>query len=151
MIRRTVQPGLLLLMAALLATAGCVPHMPGAPQTPPVQPPLADSSWVLEALGQPGSLRPALETTEVTLTFSGQSEATGNAGCNSFGGSYTSDLSGGLQFAELVHTEMYCIEPGVMEQEKAFLDALAAAEQYEFVDGRLQVSGGGMVLVLSQS
>jgi heat shock protein HslJ len=41
--------------------------------------------------------------------------------------------------------------PGLMDQEQALLDTLATAEQYEIVDGKLRISGGGKLLVFSQA
>jgi len=143
--RRILLPTML---AALSATTGCFPHMP---VTPDVQPSLENTAWVLQSLGQPGNLTPALENIEVTLVFSGDSQAGGNGGCNAYGGSYQSDTDGSLSFTDLFHTEMYCMEPGVMDQEQLFLDALLAAERYEVVDGTLHITGDGMVLALSQN
>lgn len=148
---RTARVGLLTILVALLAVAGCVPQMPGTPATPGIQPPLAGTEWVLAELGQQGNLKPVLAGRDVTLRFTGDSQATGNAGCNGYGGSYASDRDGTLSFTDLFHTEMYCIEPGIMDQEQAFLDALAGAEQYEVVDGMLRISGGGKLLVLART
>ena len=142
---------LLAALAAFPVLAGCTPEMPGTPTTPPLQPPLVDTSWLLESLGRPGDLHPALEGTEVTLSFSGDAEAMGSAGCNGYGGSYTSDRDGALSFTDIFHTEMYCMQPGVMDQEQEFLDALAAAERYEVLDGKLRITGGGNLLVLVKS
>ncbi len=142
--------GLLATMAALVTIAGCSPGMPGIPQPPPGQPPLADTSWVLEAYGDPGDLSAVLPGTEVTITFDGHTEAAGVAGCNSYGGTYTSSLDGALEFEELIQTEMYCLEPGVMDQEAAFMEALRFAQQYEYVNAQLHITGGGGLLVFSR-
>jgi len=147
---RTTSVGLLTILVTLLAVVGCVPQMPGTPTLPPLRPPLEDTSWSLDTLGQPGNMRPALSNREVTLSFSGDSQATGNAGCNSYGGAYESSLDGTLSFSDLFHTEMYCVEPGLMDQEQDFLDALSVAERYEIVDGALHISGGGTLLVLAR-
>lgn len=136
------------LIAALLAITGCSPQAPG---TPNLQLSLDDTAWVLRFLGEPGNLSPALDTTEVTLVFSGDSQAGGNGGCNAYGGSYQSDTDGSLSFADLFHTEMYCTEPGVMDQEQLFLEALQGAAQYEVVDDTLRISGDGVLLELSRS
>jgi heat shock protein HslJ len=148
--RRTMRVALLTILAALPSVAGCIPGMPGVPQ-PTIQPPLVDTSWTLESLGPEGNQRSVLAGSEVTLSFTGDSEASGNAGCNSYGGTYESGLNGTLSFTELFHTEMYCMTPGLMDQEQAYLDALVAAERYVYVDGALHISGGGMLLVFSQA
>ncbi len=142
--------GLPAVMAALLVIAACSPRVPGIPQPPPGQPPLADTSWVLEAYGEPGNLSAVLPGTEVTIAFDGHTEVVGLAGCNSYGGTYTSSLDGTLEFGELIQTEMYCLEPGVMDQEVAFMDALRFAQQYEYVNAQLHITGGGGLLVFSR-
>jgi len=135
--------GLLLVLLALPALAGCAAE--------PVQPALNDTGWVLAEWGKPGNLRPAVEGRDVTLAFSGDKHASGNAGCNGWGGSCSIARKGTIRFSEIIHTEMYCVEPGVMEQEQFFLDALLAAERYELVDGKLHITGDGMMLVLERS
>jgi len=137
--------GLLFALVATLALAAC------APEGPDVEPALDDTEWVLEDLGQPGNLRPALEDSVVTLTFSGDTHATGNAGCNGWGASCSISRSGAITFAEIIHTEMYCMEPGIMEQEQFFLDALLGAERYEVVDDKLHITGSNGTLVLSRT
>jgi heat shock protein HslJ len=63
-----------------------------------------------------------------TLRLSaGDRRAAGNGGCNRFGGTYTLEGSG-LRFGPLASTKMFC--EGVIEQEQAFLGALAAATGY---------------------
>lgn len=113
-------------------------------------PPLAGTTWLLESLAPGGSLRPALTTAEVTLTFSDDGRVSGNAGCNSFFGQYASTTDGTLSVSGLGSTKMFCHEPGVMQQEQDFLTALAQAERYEVINGRLTITGGntGLVLVL---
>ncbi len=148
---RTVQFGLLTAVAILLAAAACVPRTPGVPDPPAIQPPLADTSWVLEQYGEPENLSPVLPNTELTVSFDGATEVTGLAGCNSYGGTYTSAVDGTLEFGMLHQTEMYCELPGVMEQEQAFMGALHLADRYQYVDGYLHISGGGKLLVFSRS
>ena len=143
MTRRTLRIGLLAALAATLALAGCSPVEPG------LHPSLDDTEWILEQWGQPGNLRLALPDRDATLGFSGNSHATGNAGCNGWGGSCTIAREGTISFTDIIHTEMYCTDPGVMEQEQFFLDALAVAENYKVVDGKLHITGGGKMLVLS--
>jgi heat shock protein HslJ len=82
-------------------------------------------SWfLLDWIEQP------LPGTRVTATFSPDGKLTGSAGCNSYGGSYTSDR-GALEISEIAKTDMLCKGPaGVMEQETKFLEALASATEY---------------------
>ncbi|MFC2008960.1 META domain-containing protein [Chloroflexota bacterium] len=147
----TLRIALLITVATLLAATGCLPDMPG--EAPPgdqmEQPPLEDSSWALEAFGQPGNLTPAIAGKEPTIDFDSD-ELSGSAGCNSYFGSYTSDKYGALEVSQLGNTEMACMEPGVMQQEQFFLDALRLAESYRVVKGKLRVVGGGNLLVLGR-
>lgn len=140
----------LIIMAAVCAAAaasGCAPGLPGSPQPPPGQPPLADTAWVLESYGDPSSPSTVLSGTEITVYFDGHAEVTGEAGCNSYGGTYASDLDGSLEIGDITQTEMFCVEPGVMEQETLYLDLLRDARRYEYVNDRLYLFSGSQVLV----
>ncbi len=141
---RTLRTGLLIAVAALLAATGCLPCMTGEAPCPAEQPPLKNTSWVLEAYGEPGNLTPALASTDVTLEF-GDDGLNGNAGCNDYGGACTID-DGLLEVSDLANTEMYCMEPGVMEQEEEYLTILRNAGGYEVEEGKLRITGVGKVL-----
>ena len=147
----TLRTGLLAAIIALLTVAGCAPTGPHEPEPTIGQPLLRDTSWFLEALGASGNLHPALTTTEVTLSFTGESQVAGDAGCNSYFGQYSSDENGTLAIGGLGSTKMFCNEPGVMQQEQDLLNALAAAERYSVEDGLLHISGGGMELVFTRA
>lgn len=136
----------LLALAALPLAVGCTAQSPGQPET---HPPLLGTSWRLESLSRNGESHAALTSIEVTLVFDRESHVTGNAGCNQYFGAVESDTSGALSFSGLGSTKMFCHEPGVMQQEQDFLNALGAAERYEVRDGLLRISGGNTALVLS--
>ncbi len=142
--------GLLATVGLLLVVTGCAPRVPDMP-IPPAQPSLTDTSWILEEYGEPESLSPVIPDTQVTLSFDGTEEVTGFTGCNSYGGTYTSEPDGTLVFGEMHQTTILCEEPGVMDQEEAFMEALRLAEEYEVVDGYLYISGAGGLLVFSQT
>lgn len=142
------------IIAALFAAAvvsGCTPGVPGSPQPPPGQPPLADTSWVLESYGEPANPSAVLPGTEITVHFDGHTEVTGVAGCNSYGGTYASQLDGSLEIGDITQTEMFCVEPGVMDQEALYLDLLRDAGRYEYVNDRLQISSGSRMLIFRRS
>ena len=141
---RTLRTGLLLVVATLLTATGCLSCMQGEAPCPAEQPPLKNTSWVLEAYGEPGNLTPALASTDVTLEF-GDDVLSGSAGCNDYGGACTID-GGSLEVSDLANTEMYCMEPGVMEQEEEYLTTLREARSYEVVEGKLRITGAGKVL-----
>jgi heat shock protein HslJ len=99
------------------------------------QPPLEGTAWTLLSFIEPNRAEDVitapqelLKDTEISLAFS-DGQVTGNAGCNSYGGSYTLD-AGSLSVGDLFQTEMACLDPeGVMEQESRFLDMLGRATQ----------------------
>lgn len=148
MTRKAMLFGLLAAALILPVAPGCGSPAPGGPGTP-THPPLAGTSWQLTSLGADGALRPALGTVEVTLEFSDDSRVSGGAGCNSYFGQYASTTDGALSINGLGSTKMFCHQPGVMQQEQDFLNALAAAERYEAADGLLRISGGGMEMAFA--
>jgi len=154
----TLRVAILLVCVTLMATVGCIPGLPDIPglpggeepEEPEIEPALKGTSWVLEAYGEPGNLTPALAGTDVTLEFLAI-ELNGNAGCNSYFGSYTSKTDGSLEVNDLANTEMACMEPGVMNQETEYLTTLRQAENYVVVGATLRIIGGGRLLVLARS
>ena len=99
------------------------------------QPPLEGTAWTLLSFIEPNRAEDVitapqelLKGTEIGLAFS-DGQMTGNAGCNSYGGSYTLQ-DGTLTVIDLYQTEMACMEPdGVMEQESRYLGVLRDATQ----------------------
>ena len=90
--------------------------------------------------------------TTVNALFGEDGNITGSAGCNSYTGSYTQRGQNGISIGPLVTTLMYCGDPGVMDQETAYLANLQAAASYEMTaDGKLQLmdANGTPVLVYS--
>jgi len=83
------------------------------------------------------------------MSFSEDGKVSGNGGCNSYHGSYESTLLGTLSVTDIISTLMLCIQPGVMDQEHDFMDALKDAESYDIQSGELRISGGGKLMVLS--
>jgi heat shock protein HslJ len=105
--------------------------------------------WYLEELGPTGNVRPALATTEVTLSFTEGSKLAGSAGCNLYFGQYSSGEDGTFAVSGLGSTKMFCNQPGVMQQEQDLLNGLQLAERYEVSGGLLHITGDGMELVFS--
>ncbi len=139
---------LLVSTATLLIVVGVLPRPHDDAEEPTDPASLAGTTWLLRSLGPTGDLHPALTTAEVTLRFSDDGRVNGQAGCNSYFGQYCSSVDGSLTITGLGSTKMFCHEPGVMQQEEDFLNALDAAEKYTVRDGLLLISGGGKELIL---
>jgi heat shock protein HslJ len=77
--------------------------------------------------------------TLVTLSFGGEGDASGSGGCNHYSGHY--EVAGSrISIGNIAVTAMACADPpGVMEQEQAFLRALAAATTVRFEGDRLDL------------
>jgi heat shock protein HslJ len=118
------------------------------PTLPILQPALSGTEWVLEAMGAPGHLQPALAIKDVTLNFTDDTKLSGNAGCNSYSGKYEATAVGELSVSDIGSTMMYCTQPGLMDQERDFLDALDEAESYRVVNGDLQITSEDTILIL---
>ena len=105
-----------------------------AGSSPTGQPDLEGTAWMLAAFNQN---RP-IEGTQLTITFE-DGQVSGNAGCNSYGGSY--QVKGdAISFDALYMTEMGCMEPeGVMDQELTYLELLGATRRFELVGGVLKI------------
>jgi len=120
------------------------------PTLPVLQPSLSGTKWVLDEMGTPGNLTPALATKDVTLNFANDGKVSSSAGCNSYSGKYESTMGGELKVSDITHTLMLCTQPGLMDQERDFLDALDDAKSYKVVSGKLTITADdGMLLVLS--
>ena len=91
---------------------------------------------------------PVVEGTHISLNF-GDGQASGSAGCNSYGGAFESD-GAEIDFDGLTMTLMACTDAGVMAQEGAYLAALEAVESFEMNGEQLVLSGPEAELVLGR-
>ncbi len=90
-----------------------------------------EGSWTLETLGGAKS-DPAV----VTQLNMNEGKASGNAGVNTFTGSYEAPEDGTLTFGPLA-TTMMAGPDAAMQQEQAFLKALADTKTFTTEDGAL--------------
>ena len=93
---------------------------------------LTGTTWLLTGYnnGQ-GGFTSILLDTEITAIFSADGTMTGSAGCNNYTASYTAE-NGGITVGPAATTRKMCGEPdGIMEQESAYLAALASAATYQ--------------------
>ncbi len=124
---------------AVTATATTTPTMPDTN-------PLARTFWRLVSYTNETGTHNALEQTDVTLNFDAEKNQFGGiAGCNQYGGEYNLNGSA-LTTGSIYQTEMYCNDEAVMQQERDYLEALQAAEQFEIDGDTLTVTGGGWTL-----
>ena len=123
---------------AISATAAALPD-PGIVGPPP-PPGSADDDpfegrvWGLTRIEDSQGSREALVGSEVNLLFI-DGKLSGSVGCNTVAGSY--DREGEiLSFGALGVTRLLCARPeGIMEQERAVLDALEATTSFSLADG----------------
>jgi heat shock protein HslJ len=104
--------------------------------------PLTGTSWSLVALEGTAPL----PGTQITVTFDA-GVIQGSSGCNRFSGAY--EISGDrIAIHDVRSTLMACIKPeGIMDQEQKFLALLLSSEGYQIMDGRLQLTRSGQVLL----
>jgi heat shock protein HslJ len=111
---------------------------------------LANTSWRTASINNGrGAIVGVLEGAAVTVQFGDDGRASGWAGCNRWTSSYTAQGSS-LKFGPPAATRKMCAEPGVMEQEQRFLEALATVSEARAEGDRLELrsADGAMVLVL---
>jgi heat shock protein HslJ len=93
-------------------------------------------SWQATAFLQGDAVKSVLGGTQITASFDESGELSGSAGCNTYRASYTLGR-GQIEIAEPTATRKACAEPaGIMDQEAAYLTALAMAADFR-VEGRL--------------
>ncbi len=115
---------ILVALVALLSACGGEDNAPNAPT-------MVEGSWKLETLNG-AAADPAVPS---TLSLN-EGKATGNAGVNSFNGSYSAPSDGVLTFGPLASTLMAGPD-NAMKQEQAFLKALADTKKFTTEDGAL--------------
>jgi heat shock protein HslJ len=127
----------MLVLAALLM--GCSPG-------PADSPSLEGTRWMLVTLEG----KPPLTGTAPSAEFSAD-QMSGSAGCNQYFGTYA--VSGSdISISNMAITEMACLNPeGVMEQDQAFLAALASAASYRLAGAQLELldARGSVILAFA--
>ena len=144
---RSVLAARLFLVPAFVALlAGCQSLKQMLPeeqeQAPDQRALLIGSLWIASQIGG----REATEEPRVTIAFYGDGRMVGKGGCNTYTGRYALDGMA-LQVSALKAGKSACDAP-IVEQEQAFLAALAAASRYEIQPEPLQPNG---VLVLTDA
>ena len=76
--------------------------------------------------------------TTLTMTFAGDGQASGSAGCNRYHARYEAEAAH-LRFRSPAATRMMCSHKGIMEQERAFLKALETVTTARHEGDRLEL------------
>jgi len=108
-----------MILIPLLVVAGCTGQAPA--------PRLEGTGWTLTGYAHNGTMTQPLSGTKVTLDFSNDGQISGTAGCNHYFAPYM--LKGtAITIGLAGSTEMYCVTPGVMDQESTYLALLGQAK-----------------------
>ncbi len=111
---------------------------------------LDGTTWVLVSLNG----QPPVAGSNIRLHFGvgqQQRQFEGFSGCNSYGGTYTSDQNT-LKFVEIQSTAMACERQDLMQQEQVYVQALQKAATYQIENGRLEIGdAGGQTVLVFQS
>jgi heat shock protein HslJ len=102
--------------------------------------PLAGTNWAMTFYnnGKDGFVS-ALEGATVTAVFNADGTVNGSAGCNNFTGAYKVE-GDNITIGPLASTRKACPEPGVMEQETAYLAALESAATLKIRGDQLELA-----------
>jgi heat shock protein HslJ len=111
---------------------------------------LTGTSWRVTGINNGrGGVVSLVAGTHVTMSFATGGKVAGSGGCNNYTSTYTQH-GGELTFASAAATRRMCAEPGVMEQEQAFLKALesAATARMEGNELELRTADGALAVSL---
>ena len=121
----------------------------GDDATSSVQDPVG--TWQLEERASGRDMVQVIPGTRITASITSDGRIGGSAGCNLYGGSWTSD-GDSFTIGQVYSTEMYCMEPeGVMDQESAYFVLLGQVAGYVLSGESLVLtdSSGNPLLVFS--
>ena len=110
--------------------------------------PLVETAWRLDGITTGSdAVSSTVAGTEVTATFAGDGTLSGNGGCNTYNTGYTVDGDALVVDGAIATTKMAC-EPDVMDQEVAYLAALAETATFGIEGSTLPLSDadGGFLL-----
>ncbi|MBU1693321.1 MAG: META domain-containing protein [Verrucomicrobia bacterium] len=116
-------PGMLLVLFMCLMT-GCEDSVPEAMY-------ICRTDWLLVSLGPVGAETPVLEGSRIELKFACDDTFSGNAGCNSYSGSFSALDTGDISIGATAVTEMACADPALMEQERRYIGAFIRISRFD--------------------
>lgn len=122
-------PTLILLAVLVLFLTNCtLPKQTNASKEFPSQKSLQGTYWKLNSLlGNKILGADSSSFRQAYIIFAKDGRASGNAGCNSFGGTYTTSDSSIIKFGPLISTKMFC--EGV-KYENLFLEILGKTDNF---------------------
>ncbi len=110
--------------------------------------PLEGTPWKLAALADAkGTAVPTLAGTEVTALLQG-GRVTGSAGCNNYSATYKATSAALTVNAPVATTRKACTQP-IMQQETAYLAALAKSATFKIEGDKLELRNAAGVLLAS--
>ena len=146
-------PTIGILICSVFLLSFCTPVQPGGAFRDATHPtesmasgdhPLNGTQWRLISHGHPEDLQASTTDNPPKISFH-QNTLDGDTGCNNYGSGYrTSEAS--LSLEELFWTEMECLDPGLMQQEAAFLALLNSIESYQLDGNTLLLSSPDGIL-----
>jgi heat shock protein HslJ len=100
---------------------------------------MTQTNWTLQSYtDKTGILIPALSGGGVSARFARDGSMIGSAGCNQYAASYsTRDYT--ITITNTVSTLRFCTEPGIMDQESAFLEDLSKADSFRVDESFLKM------------
>lgn len=133
------------------AAATAAPTAVPAPADPGTSGGATGIQFRVVSFGAPGGEQSLIEGTTITALFS-DTDVVGSAGCNDYSGRLT-PVEDYFTIGGLAVTERSCAEPaGIMEQEQAYLAALAGTTGFEWarqiVDGSTVITAGQLFYTL---
>ncbi len=149
---------LMSVVALTLMLAGCANPVEAIPTPSPDQstgePPTGGSTngilgeWIVISVND----NQVATTVVPTLSFAEEGVVSGEAGCNTFGGTYTTDESNGIVLSGITSTLIACEDEAITAQETALLDALQKTTLYLIEGNTLTLTddSGAALLVLNR-
>jgi len=113
---------------------------------------LAGTSWRVTGYNNgKQAVVSVLGGTQLSMAFATDGRVSGSAGCNNYMGTYAVSGSS-LEFGPAATTRRMCAEPGVMEQEQQFLEALesVATIRQEGERAELRTADGALAVSLQR-
>lgn len=110
---------------------------------------LAGTSWRVTGINNGRqAVESVAQDAKVTLAFDASGRVSGSAGCNRYTAAYTVEGTN-TTIAPAAATRMACPQPGVMERERQFLDALTSVRSARIEGDRLELRTATDALAIS--